>query len=346
MKIVSIVGNKNSGKTSLTTKLIRELTKRGYNVASVKHSHHNIEMDKPNTDTWRHKQAGANLVVGIGSTTFFNVKEEYDLNRILYLIKHLGNFDFVIIEGFKKYNYPKIATSPEIVDEYTIKEVNSFEADYEMINELADLIEERGHDIVDTLFLNTCGHNNGEEIAHEILKGNIKTDELDEVYSYLSINNKIIGLNRFVSDYIKQTLVGIINSLHIKEYGVDSVDKIELLINNEEKIVDSSIKKSDITINSEKIEINKFVKSIVANSIIGIVKSLQTNKKAENIQIDIENIENNDIYNANVSLIINDEIIKINEFVKGILKESIFGILKTLHIDDEIKDVKIDVEIE
>ena len=215
-----------------------------------------------------------------------------------------------------------------------------------MINELADLIEEKGHDIVDTLFLNTCGHNNGEEIAHEILKGNIKTDELDEVYSYLSINNKIIGLNRFVSDYIKQTLVGIINSLHIKEYGVDSVDKIELLINNEEKIVDSSIKKSDITINSEKIEINKFVKSIVANSIIGIVKSLQTNKKAENIQIDIENIENNDIYNANVSLIINDEIIKINEFVKGILKESIFGILKTLHIDDEIKDVKIDVEIE
>ena len=200
--------------------------------------------------------------------------------------------------------------------------------------------------IVPVLLTAFCGHNNGEEIAHEILKGNIKTDELDEVYSYLSINNKIIGLNRFVSDYIKQTLVGIINSLHIKEYGVDSVDKIELLINNEEKIVDSSIKKSDITINSEKIEINKFVKSIVANSIIGIVKSLQTNKKAENIQIDIENIENNDIYNANVSLIINDEIIKINEFVKGILKESIFGILKTLHIDDEIKDVKIDVEIE
>ena len=115
--------------------LIRELTKRGYNVASVKHSHHNIEMDKPNTDTWRHKQAGANLVVGIGSTTFFNVKEEYDLNRILYLLKHLGNFDFVIIKGFIKYNYPKIATSPEIVDEYTIKEVNPFEANYEMINE-------------------------------------------------------------------------------------------------------------------------------------------------------------------------------------------------------------------
>ena len=94
MKIVSIVGKKNTGKTSLTVKVISELTKRGYNVASIKHSHHSIEMDKENTDTWKHKQAGSNLVVGVGSTTFFNVKAEYDLNRILYLLKHFDDFDF------------------------------------------------------------------------------------------------------------------------------------------------------------------------------------------------------------------------------------------------------------
>ena len=126
MKIVSIVGKKNSGKTSLTVKVIEELTKRGYNVASIKHSHHTMEMDKENTDTWRHKQAGSNIVVGVGSTTFFNVRDDLDLNRILFLIKHLGNVDFVIIEGFKRYNYPKIATSPDVVDKYTIKEVDSF----------------------------------------------------------------------------------------------------------------------------------------------------------------------------------------------------------------------------
>ena len=51
MKIVSIVGKKNTGKTSLTVKVIEELTRRGYNVASIKHSHHSIEMDKENTDT-------------------------------------------------------------------------------------------------------------------------------------------------------------------------------------------------------------------------------------------------------------------------------------------------------
>ena len=59
MKIVSVVGKKNTGKTSLTVKIIEELTKRGYNVCSIKHSHHTIEMDKENrhleTQTGRSK---------------------------------------------------------------------------------------------------------------------------------------------------------------------------------------------------------------------------------------------------------------------------------------------------
>lgn len=46
MKIVSVVGRKNTGKTSLTVKIIEELTRRGYNVASIKHSHHEMEMDR------------------------------------------------------------------------------------------------------------------------------------------------------------------------------------------------------------------------------------------------------------------------------------------------------------
>ena len=51
MKIVSVVGRKNTGKTSLTVKIIEELTRRGYNVASIKHSHHEMEMDREHTDT-------------------------------------------------------------------------------------------------------------------------------------------------------------------------------------------------------------------------------------------------------------------------------------------------------
>ena len=343
MKIASIVGKKNTGKTSLTVKVIEELTKRGYNVASIKHSHHSIEMDKENTDTWKHKQAGANLVVGVGSTTFFNVKAEYDLNRILYLLKHFDNFDFVIIEGYKSYNYPKIITSPEVRDEYTIKEVDSFTIDDEGISELADIIEKRGHDIVDTLFANNCGFNDGEAIAEEIREGNLKVEDLDKVHSYLSIDNKVVGLNRFVSDYLKQNILGVISTLNLDEYGVEDVNKIELIIPDTEST--SKIdKKTTILINDRNLMINKFTNDLITNSINAMVNSLKTEGNVEKIDIEISNIYNKSLNDANITLKTNDNPVDINKFTRGILKETIFAVIDTLKIDDEINNIKIKVE--
>ena len=57
--IVAVVGKSNSGKTTLIEKLIPELNKRGYRVATVKHHNHLLEIDTPGKDSWRHKQAGA-----------------------------------------------------------------------------------------------------------------------------------------------------------------------------------------------------------------------------------------------------------------------------------------------
>lgn len=343
MKIVSIVGRKNTGKTSLTVKVIEELTKRGYNVASIKHSHHSIEMDKENTDTWKHKQAGANMVVGVGSTTFFNSRKEHDLNRILYLLKHFDNFDFVIVEGYKTYNYPKIATSSDVVDKYTIKHVDSFTITENGVSDLVDLIEEKSHDIIDTLFKKNCGYNDGESIAQEIRNGNIKTEELDNVTSYLSINGNVIGLNRFVSDYFKQVNLGIINTLNIKDYGVENVEKIELLINNENEL-DSDKSKSEIFINQKPLETNQFVKDIISNSIKGMVNSLKTQEDTKKISVEIKGIANNELYNANINLKVNDKELDINKFTCGILKESISAMVSSLKIDEEINEIKIDLE--
>lgn len=344
MKIVSIVGKKNTGKTSLTVKVIEELTNRGYNVASVKHSHHSIEMDKENTDTWKHKQAGSNVVVGVGSTTFFNVRKEMDLNRILFLIKHLDDIDFVIIEGFKRYNYPKIATSPDVVDEYTITEVNSFEIDYDGVSKLADLIEEKGHDIVDTLFANNCGFNNSKAISEAIRNGNLKTEELDSVHSYLSIDGKVIGLNRFVSDYLKQTVSGIIETLNIEDYGVHNIQNIELIIPNNENTVKVTNVKCRVTVNDNELNINKFVGEIVSNSIKGMINSIKTEGEVKKISIKIENIKKEDIENADITLDINDNNVEINDFVQGILKETTISIINSLKIDEEVKTLEIEVE--
>ena len=342
MKIASIVGKKNTGKTSLTVNIIEELTRRGYNVASIKHSHHSIEMDKENTDTWKHKQAGANLVVGVGSTTFFNARKEHDLNRILYLLKHFDDFDFVIIEGYKSYNYPKIITSPNVRDPYTIKEVDSFTIDEKGVSELADLIEQRGHDIVDTLFANNCGYNDGETIASQIRNGNLTANELDDVKSYLSIDGKVVGLNRFVSDYIRQSITGVINTLNLKDFGVDEIGKIEIVIPNEKSPKNPIDAQCSILINGENLEINQFTRNIVSNSIKGMINAIKTEDNVKKIDIEIENI-GDDLAKANIALRTNDHDVEMNNFTQDILKETIFATVNSLKIDDEIKSIKIQV---
>ncbi|WP_298500773.1 molybdopterin-guanine dinucleotide biosynthesis protein B [uncultured Methanobrevibacter sp.] len=344
MKIASIVGKKNTGKTSLTVKVISELTKRGYNVASIKHSHHSIEMDKENTDTWKHKQAGANLVVGVGSTTFFNARKEHDLNRILYLLKHFDNFDFVIIEGFKSYNYPKIITSPNVRDEYTIAEVDSFTIDEEGVSELADLIEERGHDIIDTLFANNCGFNNGEAIAKEIREGNLSVNDLDYVHSYLSVDEHVVGLNRFVSDYLKQTIIGIINTLNLDDYDVEKIGKIELVIPNNSTSQKNENHECSVLINKKSLYINKFTKNILSNSIKAMINSIKTEDNVKSIFIQISDINNGTLEKSKIILKTNAHDVMVNEFTSGIIKETIYAIISSLHIDEEINEIEIRVE--
>lgn len=344
MKIASIVGKKNTGKTSLTVRIISELKNRGYNVASIKHSHHSIEMDKENTDTWKHKQAGANLVVGVGSTTFFNARKEHDLNRILYLLKHFDNFDFVIIEGYKSYNYPKIITSPNVRDEYTIAEVDSFTIDDAGVSKLVDLIEQRGHDIVDTLFANNCGFNNGEVIAGEIRNGNLSENDLDSVHSYLSIDGHVVGLNRFVSDYLKQSVLGVVNVLNLDEYNVENIGKIELVIPDNSPLPKKEDSECCVLINEKSIYINKFTKNILSNSIKGMIKSIKTEDDVKSISIKISNINDGELINSDIVLKTNNHEVEINEFTSGILKETIYAIINSLHIDEEINEIEIMVE--
>lgn len=64
MKRIHIIGGKNHGKTTLVTELVQELTARGYRVGTIKHTHHQHELDAPGKDSHRHREAGA-AVVGI-----------------------------------------------------------------------------------------------------------------------------------------------------------------------------------------------------------------------------------------------------------------------------------------
>ena len=61
-RVFGITGWKNSGKTTLTEKLVSELVRRGWTVSTVKHAHHEFDIDKPGADSFRHRQAGATEV--------------------------------------------------------------------------------------------------------------------------------------------------------------------------------------------------------------------------------------------------------------------------------------------
>lgn len=234
MRVFSVVGNKDTGKTTLTTRIIKELCNRGFSVGTVKHSHHSMIMDKEGTDTFKHKSAGAKTVVGIGSTTFFNVDNQLPLDRILFLIKLIDEPDFVVIEGFKDYPYPKISTSSNLVDDYTIKNVDAKSLTDEDVKDLVDLAEKYAYDIIDTLFVDDCGYTDANKIAKAFISGDLKYNLKSQADVSLSINGVNIGLNPFVNDFIKQTVLGMLKSLKTSEYGVEDFNKVELLINNKD----------------------------------------------------------------------------------------------------------------
>ncbi len=230
MRIISIVGLKNTGKTSLTSKIIKELKNRDYKIASIKHSHHQMEMDHEGTDTYKQMESGSDFVVGIGGRTYFNINERMDLERLLFLIKLIENPDFVVIEGFKSYTYAKVATCVEVEDEYTIKTVNSFEITDDEIIDLVDLIEERAYDIMDTLFVDECGYNDSKLIAQAFAQGKLDYNPDTQAEVNLAIDGINIGLNKFVSEFIKTTVFGMLVPLKIKEYGVENFDNIDITI--------------------------------------------------------------------------------------------------------------------
>jgi molybdopterin-guanine dinucleotide biosynthesis protein B len=108
--VIGIAGWKKSGKTTLVTRLIAELTRRGLRIATVKHAHHAFQIDAAETDSARHRRAGAGQVAIVSRDRWAMVRElqgtpEPDLAEV---ISWLDPCDLVIVEGYKLSSIPKI----------------------------------------------------------------------------------------------------------------------------------------------------------------------------------------------------------------------------------------------
>ena len=107
--IVSIVGQSQSGKTTLVELLIAEFKKRGYRVAAVKHASKEFDMDKPGKDTWRYAEAGSDVVVISAPQRLAMLKPQDNNDSIDSVVRLVGHdHDIVIIEGFHGGHAPKI----------------------------------------------------------------------------------------------------------------------------------------------------------------------------------------------------------------------------------------------
>lgn len=110
-RVISIVGKKDAGKTSLVVALASEWVKRGRRVSTIKHGAHPAEVDKPGTDTHRHYTEGMAervLMEFPGGRVLFERTQQEEAEPLALVSRYLGGADIVIVEGYKKAPLPKI----------------------------------------------------------------------------------------------------------------------------------------------------------------------------------------------------------------------------------------------
>ena len=109
-RIFGLAGWSGSGKTTLVTRLIPALIRRGVSVSTVKHAHHEFDIDQPGKDSFRHREAGAREVL-ISSSARWALMHEHrgaPEPKLADVMRHMSPVDLVIVEGFKRESFPKL----------------------------------------------------------------------------------------------------------------------------------------------------------------------------------------------------------------------------------------------
>jgi molybdopterin-guanine dinucleotide biosynthesis protein B len=107
--IFGVYGTSGTGKTTLITRLVTQLTNEGYKVATIKRTNKETSMDTVNKDTWRHHEAGARLVVFSSlCETDFLLNEALSASEIIRRISLFGRYDLILMEGADDPHIPKI----------------------------------------------------------------------------------------------------------------------------------------------------------------------------------------------------------------------------------------------
>ncbi len=109
-RVIGVCGFKNSGKTTLVEKLVRHLTEQGFKISTVKHAHHDFDIDHEGRDSFRHRKAGASEVAVVSQNRFaiMNELRGAEPPTLDEILAKLSPCNLVIVEGYKRDTHDKI----------------------------------------------------------------------------------------------------------------------------------------------------------------------------------------------------------------------------------------------
>jgi len=209
--IISVVGKSGSGKTKFLTKLIPELTKRGYKIGVIKHDVHS-QIDLPGKDSWKISQSGAQPVLIAGPKKMALIQsldKEYNLE---HLSTYCPDADLILTEGYKKENKPKI-------------EIYSSGKPLGEENELLAIVG-RGKSPKIKSDIPWFRFNEIPKVT-DLLEKKFLVKKIKPKKVELFLDRKVVPLNPFVQGFISSTVGGMLKSL--KRIN-KKAKKIDLLI--------------------------------------------------------------------------------------------------------------------
>lgn len=240
MRVLTVRGISGSGKTTTIEKLIAQLRERGHSVGSVKDIHfEDFAIDTEGTNTYRHRQAGSQLVTARGlKETDVLIPHRLTVESILGFYDH----DYVVLEGVDDYDVPEIicaASTDEadnLISPLTIALAGKVSGDIreykglpvinalESPQDLADLVERKVPPRlpnVDPECCSRCGLSCREMLA-AILRGErTRSDcQLRTGAVRLYINGQELPMVEFVRDILRDTVLGVVSNLKgYREHG-------------------------------------------------------------------------------------------------------------------------------
>jgi len=248
MKVFSVYGYSESGKTTIVENLVRELKKKNFDIGTVKEIHfEEFKMDAEGTNTDRHSKEGADPVTARG---YYETDIMYGRKLTLPEILRHYSQDYVICEGLTDYNLPRIIaakTEEELEERWETgifavsgKVAEELGGEYKgvpVINvmkepeKLADLVIEKVFKLlpdVDKNCCNACGYG-CRGLTDKIIKGEAKREDCIQKTSSvkLFIDGKEIGMVPFVEEIIRNVTTGAVSGLKGYKKNSEIVVKLD-----------------------------------------------------------------------------------------------------------------------